>query len=99
VEPWGFVVNEAFLHATPVVASETVGAVAGRLVEDRVNGLVVPAGEAAALAAACRELLGEPQLAEELGVNARQSVSAYTHEAQAGGFEAALEACGIALRT
>jgi glycosyltransferase involved in cell wall biosynthesis len=97
VEPWGYVVNEAFLQGTPVIASETVGAVAGGLVEHRGNGLVVQAGDADALAAACAELLDDPQLAARLGVKARQSVSAYTHEAQAGGFEAALRACGIAL--
>jgi glycosyltransferase involved in cell wall biosynthesis len=97
VEPWGYVVNEAFLRGTPVIASDAVGAVAGGLVEHRANGLVFGAGDAEALAAACRELLDDPQLAARLGVNARQSVSAYTHEAQAGGFEAALRACGIAL--
>jgi glycosyltransferase involved in cell wall biosynthesis len=97
LEPWGFVVNEAFLHRTPAIVSDAVGAAAGGLVEHRRNGIIVPAGDAAALAAACRQLLDDPQLAAELGVNARQSVSAYTHEAQAGGFEAALRACGVAV--
>ena len=42
VEPWGLVVNEAMLQSTPVIASDAVGAVAGGLVRDGHNGLVVP---------------------------------------------------------
>ena len=53
-EPWGLVANEAMNQSTPVIASEEVGAVAGGLVRHERNGLVVPAGDARALAAALR---------------------------------------------
>ena len=58
-EPWGLVVNEAMNRGLPVIASDAVGAAAGGLVRDGVNGLVVPAGDSAALAAAIRRLAGD----------------------------------------
>jgi hypothetical protein len=53
-EPWGLVVNEAFNQGVPVIASDAVGAVAGGLVRHERTGLVVPAGDVPALAAALR---------------------------------------------
>ena len=52
LEPWGLVVNEAFDQGVPVIATTAVGAAAGGLVAHERTGLVVPAGDAAALAAA-----------------------------------------------
>ena len=49
-EPWGLVVNEAMNRGLPVIATDAVGAAAGGLVRDGHNGLVVPAGDAGALA-------------------------------------------------
>ena len=40
-EPWGLVVNEAFNQGVPVVASEAVGAAAGGLVKDEINGFII----------------------------------------------------------
>ncbi len=56
-DPWGLVVNEALAHGCLVVASDAVGAV-DDLVEDGRNGLVYPAGDAAALEAAIARLAG-----------------------------------------
>jgi glycosyltransferase involved in cell wall biosynthesis len=89
-EPWGLVANEAMNQSTPVIASEEVGAVAGGLVRHERNGLVVPAGDPGALAAALRRLHDDPGLRAELGANARRDVAAYTFDAWAGGFSAAL---------
>jgi glycosyltransferase involved in cell wall biosynthesis len=50
-EPWGVVVNEALACGCPVIVTDQVGAAAD-LVEDGVNGRIVPAGSPAALAAA-----------------------------------------------
>ena len=50
LEPWGLVVNEAFHQGVPVIATDAVGAAAGGLVQHERTGLVVPAGDAAALA-------------------------------------------------
>src|SRR5205823_12072283 len=57
-EAWGLVVNEAFNQGVPVIATDAVGAVAGGLVRDGVNGLVVPEANSAAIKigrASCRE--------------------------------------------
>jgi glycosyltransferase involved in cell wall biosynthesis len=89
-EPWGLVANEAMNQSTPVIASEEVGAVAGGLVRHERNGLVVPAGDAPALAAALRRLHDDRRLRAELGANGRRDVAAYTFEAWAGGFESAI---------
>ncbi|HUP32564.1 MAG TPA: glycosyltransferase family 4 protein [Gaiellaceae bacterium] len=58
-EPWGVVVNEALACGCPVIASDTVGA-AEDLVVEGVNGLIVPAGDASALAAAMGKALPRP---------------------------------------
>jgi glycosyltransferase involved in cell wall biosynthesis len=89
-EPWGLVANEAMNQSTPVIASEEVGAVAGGLVRHERNGLVVPAGDPGALAAALRRLHDDPGLRARLGANARRDVAAYTFDAWAAGFSAAL---------
>lgn len=91
-EPWGLVVNEAFHQGVPVIATDAVGAVAGGLVQHERNGLVVPAGDAEALAAALRRLHDEPGFREELGRRARQDVAPYTQEAWAEGMSRALAA-------
>jgi glycosyltransferase involved in cell wall biosynthesis len=89
-EPWGLVANEAMNQSTPVIASDEVGAVAGGLVRHERNGLVVPAGDAAALAGALRRIHGDGDLRAQLGANARRDVAPYTFEAWASGFGAAL---------
>jgi len=89
-EPWGLVANEAMNQSTPVIASDEVGAVAGGLVRHERNGLVVPAGDVPALAAALRRLHGDRRLRAQLGANARRDVAAFTFDAWAGGFVAAM---------
>jgi glycosyltransferase involved in cell wall biosynthesis len=89
-EPWGLVCNEAMHQARPVIASDSVGAVAGGLVLDGETGVVVPSGDAGALNDAIDRLLGDPGLAERLGAAGRRAVAPYTYEAMAAGFERAL---------
>ncbi|HWW90534.1 MAG TPA: glycosyltransferase family 4 protein [Solirubrobacteraceae bacterium] len=93
-EPWGLVVNEAMNRRLPVIASDAVGAAAGGLVQNRRNGLVVAAGDAAALAQAIGELSREPALRARLGHAGAQDVIAYSHEAWAEGFSRALASVG-----
>jgi hypothetical protein len=88
-EPWGLVANEAMNQSTPIIASDEVGAVAGGLVRHERNGLVVTAGDSAALAAALRRLHDDEQLRARLGANARRDVFPYTFDAWAAGFAAA----------
>ena len=95
LEPWGLVVNEAFDQGVPVIATTAVGAVAGGLVRHEETGLVVPAGDAAALAAALRRLHADPDLRARLGAEGRAAVAhGYSHADWAAGMARALEAAG-----
>jgi glycosyltransferase involved in cell wall biosynthesis len=94
LEPWGLVVNEAFDQGVPVIATTAVGAAAGGLVQHERTGLVVPAGDARALAEALRRLHGDRALRERLGTAAREAVRAHSHAAWAAGMSRALAAAG-----
>ncbi|MBV8955247.1 MAG: glycosyltransferase family 4 protein [Solirubrobacterales bacterium] len=94
-EPWGLVCNEAMLQGRTVIASDTVGAVAGGLVRDEETGLVVPAGDAGALGRAIARLLGDEHLRLRLGEAAREAAGAYTYDAMAEAFGAALAVAGV----
>ena len=98
LEPWGLVVNEAFDQGVPVIATDAVGAVAGGLVQHERTGLVVPAGDAEALAAAIRRLHDDRALRERLGAAGRAAVAAYTHDAWAAGMARGLAAAGAGAR-
>jgi glycosyltransferase involved in cell wall biosynthesis len=95
-EPWGLVVNEAMNSGLAVIASDAVGAAAGGLVRDGVNGLVVSAGDSHALAAAIRRLADDDTLRESLGRQASQDVRAFSYDAWAQGFCEALASLGLA---
>jgi len=94
-EPWGLVVNEAMNQRVAVIASNEVGAAAGGLVRHGANGLIVPAGDAAALRAAIERLAADGPLRARLGGQGAQDVLAYSHEAWAAGFSAALSTVGL----
>lgn len=66
----GTVLMEGMACATPVVASD-VGSLA-YVVGDGEAGLIVPPGDAAALAAACRRVLTDGALADRLGAAGRR---------------------------
>jgi glycosyltransferase involved in cell wall biosynthesis len=61
---------EAMAAQRPVVATRVGGN--PEAVEDGVSGLLVPAADPSALAAACHRLLDDPALARQLGENARE---------------------------
>ncbi len=94
-EPWGLVVNEAMNQGLAVIASDAVGAAAGGLVRDGANGLIVPAGDERALAAAVARLTRDPQLRTRMGDAARSDVLAFSHDAWAEGFSRALSSVGV----
>ncbi|MCW3069383.1 MAG: glycosyltransferase family 4 protein [Solirubrobacterales bacterium] len=95
-EPWGLVVNEAMNRGLAVIASDAVGAVAGGLVRDGENGLVVRAADNAELAAAIKRLAGDPELRTRLGRAGAEDVRAFSHDAWAEGFSRALATVGLA---
>lgn len=94
-EPWGLVCNEAMEQGRPMVATTAVGAVAGGLVRDFENGMVVAPGDPDALAGAIDRLLDDGALRERLGAAARAAVAPYTYEAMAEGVARALVAAGV----
>jgi len=75
VESFSLVVREAFSAGIPVVAANTGGI--PEAVRDGENGLLFEPGNGAALAAALRRLLDEPQLLERLrgGVQAPPAIA------------------------
>ena len=86
-EPWGLVVNEAMHAGTPVIATDQVGAAAGGLVRNGRNGLVVPADDPGALAAALRLLRDDPGFpCAPRRRRRREDVAPYTFQAWAEGF-------------
>jgi glycosyltransferase involved in cell wall biosynthesis len=93
-EPWGLVVNEAMNQQLPIISSDAVGAAAGGLVRHERNGLIVPAGEPEALAAAIVRLAGDADMRAALGSAGARDVGAYTYGAWAAGFSSALSSVG-----
>ena len=69
-ESFGMVLTEAFASATPVVASGIAGY--RDVVRDGVDGLLVPAGDPAALAEALRALALDPDRRREMSAAARE---------------------------
>lgn len=72
-EPFSNVVLEAMAWGAPVITTLANGA-AYDVLEDGVNGRVVPDREPAALAAALGDLLADPQKAEAMGRRGRETV-------------------------
>ena len=81
-----------------VIASDAVGAAAGGLVRDGVNGLVVPAGDSGALARGDRGAWpSDPRAARAARrAGARRTCARYSHDAWARGLLAALASLGLA---
>lgn len=95
LEPWGLVVNEAMHQGLPVIVTDAVGAAAGGLVEHERTGLVVPAGDAGALAGAIRRLRDDPALRRALGAAAHERVQGHSPDAWADGMGRGLQAVGV----
>jgi glycosyltransferase involved in cell wall biosynthesis len=93
-EPWGLVANEAMNQVTAIIASDEVGAAAGGLIRDGRNGLIVPAGDEQALAAAMVRLTTDADLRERLARTGARDVLAFDQSAWAAGFSAALASVG-----
>lgn len=95
-EPWGLVLNEAMNRGLAVIASDTVGAAAGGLVRDGVNGVIVPAAQPAALARALQRLAADEPLRSAMGAAGARDALGYDYDAWAQGFSGALATLGLA---
>src|SRR5581483_5817412 len=89
-ELWGLEVNAAFNKRVQVVATDAVDAAAGGLVQDGVNGFVVAERDSAALAAAMRRILADPDLRARLSSAARATVAGWDNERMVRGFRDAI---------
>ena len=74
-ESFGMVLTEAFAAGTPVVASDIAGY--RDVVRDGVDGVLVPRGDAQALAETLRDLWDEPERRLAMGVAAAEHVERF----------------------
>lgn len=74
-EPFGQVIIEGMAAGKPVIA--TNGGGVPEIVEDGRTGILVPMGDAAAMAEAICQVLCDPVRAEEMGARARERVTDY----------------------
>ena len=88
-EPWGLIVNEVMNAGRAVIVSDDVGCQPD-LITDGVEGLVVPAGDVDALAAALRRVLADPQTAAQMGARALQRITEWNFDRDVAALRAAL---------
>jgi len=85
LDPCPTVVLEAMASGRPVVAAASGGIV--DIVEDGVTGVLVPPGDAGALAAALSKMIDDPQGAASMGRQALHRVRRFTASAIVGRIE------------
>jgi glycogen(starch) synthase len=90
-EELGSVLIEAMAAGLPVVATRVGGI--PEVVADGETGLLVPPGDAPALAAAVDRLLADPALAKRLGASARSRAAAWSWPELAGRVAAIYDDC------
>lgn len=78
-EPWGMALNEAALAGLPLVSTTAAGA-AHELIEDGVNGLLVPPDDPAALRSALARLVSDEAFRRSAGARSREIASRFTPE-------------------
>jgi glycosyltransferase involved in cell wall biosynthesis len=78
-EPWGVVVNEAAACGLPLVVSDRVGA-AFDLLEDGLNGAMVPADDPVAAGEAIRALAADPERRRAAGRASRELMRGWGYE-------------------
>jgi glycosyltransferase involved in cell wall biosynthesis len=92
VDTFGIVLLEAWLHHKPVIGARAGGI--PNVIRHEESGLLVPFGDAGALAAAIRRLLDNPDWAGQLGESGFRSLGQFTWDRT---YETLLEAYQVAL--
>jgi len=90
-EPWGLVINEAMNQGCPVVATDAVGAAAGGMVKDEVNGYVVPEKNSKSLYVALHNILSDDELRKRMSVRSKETIEHWTYEQTLEGFDRAID--------
>jgi glycosyltransferase involved in cell wall biosynthesis len=88
-EPLGNVIHEAMSAGRPVIGTVPGGQT--EMIEDGVNGLLVPSGDVNALAVAMRRLIDDAPLRDRLGQAARTTAERFTEAVQLPRFLALLD--------
>lgn len=88
-EPFGMALVEAMALGRPCVATSAGGPL--EIVRHGVDGLLVPPGDAPALAEAIVSLIENPALARSLGANARERAASFRIEAMVEGVLASFD--------
>ncbi len=90
-EAWALVVNEAMTFKTPVISTDAVGC-AFEMIENDVNGYVIPDKDENALYMSMLKLLSDDHLVEKMGKSSRVKVEKeFTYEKMADGFNQAIK--------
>lgn len=89
-EAWSLTVNECMNQGCVVVATESVGAAAGGLVEDGRTGFIVPERDPEKMAAAIEKLVKDKELRETLSQNAKAKIATWDYDHMAEGFRQAV---------
>ncbi len=90
-DTWGLVVNEAMACGLPIICSSVAGCAAD-LVEDGVNGRIVPSREVGQLASAMERLATDSVLRDRMGSCSREKIKPYSAAGWSEGVSAALHA-------
>ena len=72
-EPFGLVVIEGMATGKPVIATAAGGVL--DIIQNGVNGLLVPCKDSKAMAQAILKIISNPEWAEQIGIAARQRVA------------------------
>ncbi len=89
-EAWSLTVNECMNQGCVAIATESVGAAAGGLVEDGKTGFIVPERDPEKMAAAIEKLIADKELRETLSKNAKTKIAAWDYDHMAQGFREAV---------
>lgn len=89
-DPWVFVVNEAMRLGKPVIATDAVGA-AYDLIQNGINGFMVPERDVDALYGSMKKILSDPELEKKMGEESKQIVeTGFSYKNMIDGFTTAV---------
>ena len=95
-DPWVFIVNEAMYFGKPVIATDAVGA-AFDMIEDGVNGFMVPEKDSDALYGAIKKIISDPELEKQMGDESKRIIEGgFRYKHMVEGFRKAVEYVSLA---